>query len=97
MIKKYFIIGLSALFVWAIILCAPALCENNEAKVIEKGTETTAQIVNNYSCPICDEEIDPNTAIMVEYNGKIYSLCCPACVKHFKKFPEKFSKKLLAH
>jgi YHS domain-containing protein len=31
-------------------------------------------------------------AIKVEHEGKIYSLCCEACVKAFKEDPEKFHK-----
>jgi YHS domain-containing protein len=30
-------------------------------------------------------------AVKYEYNGKIYNLCCPMCVKDFKKNPEKYS------
>jgi hypothetical protein len=31
-------------------------------------------------------------AIKVDHEGKIYNLCCEACVKAFKEDPEKFHK-----
>ncbi|MBF0503842.1 MAG: TRASH domain-containing protein [Candidatus Omnitrophica bacterium] len=30
--------------------------------------------------------------VKFEYNGKIYNLCCPMCIKDFKTDPEKYSK-----
>ena len=95
MIKRVFITGVLTISIWAVILCARGLCEGDEAKVVEKDSKTTAEMVNNYECPVSEDEIDPATAILVEYKGKIYRLCCPACAKHFQKLPEKFSQKAL--
>jgi len=95
MVKRASITGILALSMWAFVLCMNGFCEDNEANVLEKGTETTSEIVNNYECPISEDDIDPATAIAVEYKGKVYRLCCPACVKHFQKYPEKFSQKIL--
>ena len=62
-------------------------------------TETKAVEVGNKICPVSGDEIpapgekgDMGEAIQYEYNGKIYNLCCPMCVKDFKKNPEKYSK-----
>ncbi|MCA9405944.1 MAG: TRASH domain-containing protein [Candidatus Omnitrophica bacterium] len=30
----------------------------------------------------------------IEYDGKIYNLCCSMCAKDFQKDPEKFIKKI---
>ena len=61
-----------------------------EVKLIEVG---------NKFCPVSGEKIPPpdekgemGEAVKYEYNGKIYNLCCPMCIKDFKKNPEKYSK-----
>ncbi len=82
----------------AFVLCVGTLCENGicqdkEVKVLKKGDETTATYVKNSTCPVSEDDIVTGEAVMVEYDGKIYNLCCDACVKHFKKFPDKFAKK----
>ena len=57
---------------------------------------TTAQsgiTVANKLCPVSGKSIESmGQPVMHEYNGKIYNLCCPTCVKDFKKNPEKYSK-----
>ncbi|MBN2453431.1 MAG: TRASH domain-containing protein [Candidatus Omnitrophica bacterium] len=70
-----------------------AMCENDEVKIVKPGDETTAVMVKNVVCPVSDDDIVAGEEIMVEYKGKIYNLCCEACVKHFKKFPAKFAAK----
>ena len=53
--------------------------------------------VGNKTCPVSNELVTKNDMkdakpMMIEYNGKIYHLCCPMCIKDFKKHPEKYSK-----
>jgi YHS domain-containing protein len=53
--------------------------------------------VGNKTCPVSNELVVKNDMkdakpMIMEYNGKIYHLCCPMCVKDFKKHPEKYSK-----
>jgi YHS domain-containing protein len=62
-------------------------------------TSTKAVEVGNKICPVSGEKIpapgekgEMGEAVKYEYNGKIYNLCCPMCVKDFKKNPEKYSK-----
>ena len=62
-------------------------------------TETKAVEVGNKICPVSGDEIpapgeksDMGEGIKYEYNEKIYNLCCPMCIKDFKKNPEKYSK-----
>lgn len=49
--------------------------------------------VGNSICPVSGEKVGQmGEVVKHEYNGKIYNLCCNACVKDFKKDPEKYSK-----
>ena len=85
-------------------LAAAENTENNESAVSTESTEqTTAKKelveVGNKICPVSGEKIpeageksDMGEVIKYEYNGKIYNLCCPMCIKDFKKNPEKYSK-----
>jgi len=48
--------------------------------------------VGNKVCPISGEEIGGmGKVVQVEYNGKLYNLCCAMCKKNFLADPEKFS------
>jgi len=50
--------------------------------------------VGNKFCPVSGEEIKADSAmgegVHMAYQGKIYNLCCPMCVKDFKKDPQKY-------
>lgn len=49
--------------------------------------------VGNKICPVSSEEIGSmGEGIEVEYEGKIYNLCCSMCIKDFKSDPEKYIK-----
>ncbi len=50
--------------------------------------------VGNKICPISGEKIKEGKEFKVEYNGKVYNLCCSMCEKDFKKDPEAAIKKL---
>jgi len=50
--------------------------------------------VNNTICPVTGEKVFMQKPVTVEYNGKVYNLCCPACVGAFKADPEKYVKKI---
>jgi len=91
--KRCAIVAIAAMFLCAGILCENGICQDKEVKVLKKGDETTAKYIKNSVCPVSEDDIVTGEAVMVEYDGKIYNLCCDACVKHFKKFPEKFAKK----
>jgi len=65
----------------------------------EKATTSQAIEVDNKICPVSGNKIPApgekgamGEAVKYEYKGKIYNLCCPMCVKDFKKDPEKYSK-----
>ena len=68
----------------------PAAAQAEAAKPVEVG---------NKICPVSGDKVpapgEKGTMgaepVKYEYNGKIYNLCCPMCVKDFKKDPEKYS------
>ena len=48
--------------------------------------------VGNKVCPVSGEKVgEMGEVVKHEYKGKIYNLCCTACLKDFKKDPEKYS------
>jgi YHS domain-containing protein len=51
--------------------------------------------VGNKICPVSGEKINEKWKATYEYKGKIYNFCCPACIKEFKKDPDKYIK--IAH
>jgi len=81
------------MFLCVVVLCGNGACEDETVRVLKKGDETTATFVKNYACPVSDDEITEENCILVEYKGKVYNICCDACLKHFKRFPEKFATK----
>lgn len=57
-----------------------------------EGSESAVE-VGNTICPVSGEKVgEMGDIVKVEYNGKIYNLCCSMCAKDFKKDPEKYSK-----
>ena len=52
--------------------------------------------VGNKICTVSKEKIgEMGEAVQYEYEGKLYSFCCPECIKDFKKDPEKYIKNVL--
>ena len=66
----------------------------------ETTTASKAVEVGNKICPVSGDKVPVpgekgamgDKLVKYEYNGKIYNLCCPMCIKDFKKNPEKYSK-----
>ena len=66
----------------------------------EVQADSKAVEVGNKICPVSGDKIPApgekgtmgDEPVKYEYNGKIYNLCCPMCIKDFKKNPEKYSK-----
>jgi len=42
--------------------------------------------------PVCGMEVDPATALKIEYKEKTYYFCCPHCKEIFEKEPERYLK-----
>ena len=81
--------------VMATALVTVGICQNNETKTktaTSSATATTPVNVNNTICPVTGSAVDMKNPVTVEYNGKIYNLCCSMCPKTFKSNPEKYSK-----
>ena len=65
---------------------------------MEQATGEMAEVeVNNKLCPIDMKEIGSmGEPANLSYNGKIYKICCPACLEEFNKnmglYTENFAK-----
>ncbi len=68
-------------------------CGSGDAAVAKKGKEALMN-VNNTICPVTGEKVDMKDRVTAEYKGKVYNLCCPACIKDFNAEPEKYSAKV---
>ena len=73
--------------------------ENQKIVAIDDTDSTKAVEVSNKICPVSGDKVSApgekgtmgDNPVKVAYKGKIYNLCCPMCVKDFKKNPEKYS------
>ena len=65
-----------------------------QAQTEEKEPAVKPIEVGNKICPVSGPEIKKEEVYQVEYEGKIYNLCCKMCLKDFKKDPQKYIEKL---
>lgn len=65
-----------------------------QAQTEEKKPTVKPIEVGNKICPVSGAEIKKEEVYQVEYEGKIYNLCCKMCLKDFKKDPQKYIEKL---
>jgi YHS domain-containing protein len=82
--------------------CAFAQTRQDHGRVIDEKQAMSdiatkkAVDVGNKICPVSGDQVEGSkmggNPVMYEYSGKIYRLCCPMCIKDFKKNPEKYSK-----
>ena len=100
---KSLVLALTFLALPAGFVLAQEVQNADKAAEVQVVTENTppfkAVEVGNKICPVSGEKIPAPSeksamgeAVKYEYNGKIYNLCCPMCVKDFKGNPEKYSK-----
>jgi len=68
----------------------------HQNKTTDTTTQTKEEAINvgNKICPVSGEKIDEANKATDKYEGKIYNFCCKACLKDFKKDPQKYIKKL---
>lgn len=77
--KNYFIILVLFAFLFMTVEC-------NAKEAVNAG---------NKICPVTGDRIESmGGGTQVEYQGKIYNLCCPGCVETFKKNPDKYIKSI---
>ncbi len=67
----------------------------NSGQASEQDTEKVSKATNvgNAICPVTGETIKESEKATVEYNSKIYNLCCPKCIPDFKNDLIKYSTK----
>lgn len=64
-------------------------CHQKTLKCADKTVENKAVNVGNEICPVMGGSAK-GVGVVVEYEGKIYNLCCPACIDTFKADPAKY-------
>ncbi len=93
MFKKY---GLVVLIAVALFAVAGLAVAQEEAKtetvpVVEAVAPVAAVTMGNKFCPVTNEKIAELGKDTVEYEGKVYNLCCPACKEQFLADPAKYT------
>lgn len=86
-----------------VILTQEAHCKATDAQVVVITEKTPASKdaveVDNKICPVSGDKVPAlgekgtmgEKLVKIEYKGKIYNLCCPMCIKDFKKNPGQYS------
>lgn len=80
--KRLLVIAVSGIFMIS-LACGCAYAQAKEGKSPVNAGNTV--------CPVLGTKVEPGKALTVEYNGKLYNVCCPMCVGEFKKNPEKYA------
>jgi len=72
------------------------ICGVGKAQAAEVTDASMKGAVNvgNKVCPVSGDAVGDPANATVEYEGKSYNLCCPACVAPFKKDPAKYIEKV---
>ena len=66
--------------------------KSDESMMNHEESEEDLVKVGNKICPVSGEKVgEMGDVVQVEYNGKLYNLCCKMCKKDFMKNPEKYS------
>ncbi len=101
---KLFILTFAVLLIYAGYVSADEGMNQSKGSMMENKnkSESTSKAVEvgNKICPVSGDKIPApgekgtmgDEPVKYEYNGKIYNLCCPMCIKDFKKNPKKYSK-----
>ena len=80
-----------ALILGAVLLSAGLAFAQQTPSASQRAVQPVE--VGNKHCPVSGNKVgEMGPPIKVEYNGKVYNLCCPMCVRTFKNDPEKYSK-----
>ena len=90
---KKSVAAIAICIVCAIAFAGIGICQNGETKTATPAATAVAPVkVNNTICPVMGSPVNMKNPVTVEYNGKIYNLCCSMCPATFKSNPEKYSK-----
>ena len=72
--------------------CAKEEASQPTTPTVAQG-QSQAVEVGNKICPVSGDKVGEMGKVeTIEYNGKVYNLCCAMCKKDFNKDPEKYSK-----
>jgi YHS domain-containing protein len=75
-------------------MCDDGSCCDPAAEVMADSTDLAGKVdVKNTRCIVTGEDIGTSKGT-VEYQGKLYHICCSDCTKDFNKEPEKYVKAL---
>ncbi len=89
---KVIVSMLSVIFTLAIV--GPVFSEDNAAMQAPAVTTEKTVEVGNKICPVSGEKVVAGHEGKIEYQGKVYNLCCQMCEKDFNKDPQKYIEKL---
>ena len=90
---KKSILIITVCFVCAIVFTVIGICQNGEEKAKAPSSTVAASVkVNNTICPVMGTPVNMKNPVTIEYNGKIYNLCCSRCPAMFRANPEKYSR-----
>ncbi len=67
--------------------------------VVDNSDPARSVEAGNKTCPVSGDKVPGpgvksdmgDQPIKIVYKGKIYNLCCPMCIRDFKKNPDKYS------
>lgn len=102
MLKKKLILAGTVLFIFGLTSYSFAQMRcaghsngghKHSSQATQSGQRDTI-VVGNKICPVLNEKIDEKNKATYEYQGKVYSFCCPACIGEFKKDPQRYIKKI---
>ena len=93
MFKKIVVLAAMSVFLCGSIFAMCGSCGSGNPGAAQEGDGASVN-VNNTICPVTGEKVDMKDPVTVEYKGKVYNLCCPACIKDFNAEPEKYSAKV---
>lgn len=93
MFKKYGLVVLVAVALFAVagLAIAQEEAKTETVPVVEAVAPVAAVNVGNKVCPVTGEKIAALGKDTVEYQGKVYNLCCPACKEQFLADPAKYT------
>jgi YHS domain-containing protein len=98
MIKKLGLVAvlLVALFVVAGVVMAQEAAKTEAVAPVVEATAPAVEApaaavsVSNKVCPVTGEKIAELGKDTVEYQGKVYNMCCPMCKDKFLAEPDKY-------
>lgn len=86
-----YVLAIGLILVFTVSVAFANQCTSEEAAGEEREVIVEA---GNKICPVSGDKIEDGAALKVEDKGKVYNLCCKACMQDFKKDPDKYIQKI---